>query len=77
MLPCGQGLLAPTRASQAKRGCSGSGTRPRGCGGKRTGGSIQVTAPGAAGQPAWPCPSLQDYHPAGESILILFNPNQG
>lgn len=30
-----------------------------------------------AGQPAWPCPSLRDYHPAGESILILFNPNQG
>ena len=39
--------------------------------------STQVTMPGAAGQPAWPCPSLWDYCPTGESILILFNPNQG
>lgn len=70
MLSSGQGLPAPP-APWAERGCGdpAQGTQRQFNGGQHPGDS--------AGQRARPCPHPRDYHPAGESILILFNTNQG
>lgn len=68
-LGCGQGLPAPPgQSADAPAGGPGRGAHGR----------IRGQHPGdSAGQRARPCPRPRDYRPAGESILILFNTNQG